>query len=90
MKTLANGCQPKVGGNRVSIPFHEGGWYFENLLAVVANDLGLLGTLLPVGHVVLQVRANIDLARKTALDEYGKGAIDGSSGNRAVDQPCLV
>jgi len=89
LKTLANWSQPKVGGNRVSIPFHEGGWDFENLLAVVANDLGLLGALFPVGHVVLQVRANIDLAHQTALDEYGKGAIDGRSGNCAVDQPCL-
>ena len=90
MKTLANGCQPKVGGNRVSIPFHKGGGDFENLLAVVANNLGLLGALFLVGHVVLQVRANIDLAHQTALDEYGKGAIDGGSGNRAIDQPRLV
>jgi hypothetical protein len=46
--------------------------------------------LFSVGHVVLQVRANIDLAHQTALDEYGKGAIDGGSGNRAIDQPRLV
>lgn len=57
----------------------------DDAVAVDADEVVVLGFIEEIGVVIGLFTAEIDVAKQAALDHEAKGAIDGGSGDGAVD-----
>ena len=86
LQTLGHRRQAEPGRDRGAVPFHEGGVDLEDLVAIEADDLGLLGAVVADRRVILDVLADIDFAEKRPPCHDRQGAVDRGAGHRFVER----
>jgi hypothetical protein len=74
-----------LGGDGLTVPFHERRFDLDDRLTAFTDELGAEGGATRFREVVLMVSADIDFADHAAADEQRDGTVDRRTGNAAVE-----
>jgi hypothetical protein len=79
------GAEAEAAGDAFLEDLHMGIGELDDVAAVDADEVVVVGVVEEVGVVVGDVLAEVDLAEQAALDEEGEGAVDGGAGAVGIE-----